>query len=171
MPCSIQHGAQLIYQCGPFADQPVPDAMEGLHVELLGTLQLDEAHRRPRRGFGNRFCIPVIVLLRLHVWPNIFRRHQPDLMPMVTHYATKMVSTTAGFHRHHARRHAGGELDHAVSMHPSPHDDVSGAVQTNHAAAGLPQVDPENRDLHWNAPFPPIARLSLRCRVEGRAIP
>jgi hypothetical protein len=96
---------------------------------------------------------------------------QPDLMSMVAHDAKKMVSTTAGFHRYHARRHAGGELDHAVSIHPSPHDDVSGAVQTNHAAAGLPQVDPENRDLHWNAPFPPIARLSLRCRVEGRAIP
>ena len=61
-----QHCTQLVHQCGPFADQPVADAVEGLQVELLGTLQFDEAYRRPRRRFGNRFCIPVIVLLRLH---------------------------------------------------------------------------------------------------------
>jgi len=88
--------------------------MEGLHVELLGTLQRDQAHRRPRRSFGNRFRIPIIVLLRLRVLSDIFRRHQPDLMRMTTHAATKMVSTAASFHRHHARRHARGELDHAV---------------------------------------------------------
>jgi len=29
-----QHGAQLVHQCGPFADQPVADTMEGLHVKL-----------------------------------------------------------------------------------------------------------------------------------------
>src|SRR5258708_17574423 len=75
-------------------------------------------------------------------------------MTMVTDNATEMMSTTAGFHRHHARRQVRGELDDTVPLHPSPHDDLSSAVQTHHTAAVLPQVDPENRDLHWHAPFP-----------------
>jgi hypothetical protein len=37
---------------------------------MLARRQFDEAHRRPRRRLGNRFCIPVIVLLRLHVRPE-----------------------------------------------------------------------------------------------------
>ena len=57
--------------------------MERLHVELIGTLQFDEAHRWPCCRLGDRFCVPVIVLLRLYIRPDIFRRHQPDLMTFI----------------------------------------------------------------------------------------
>jgi hypothetical protein len=36
---------------------------------------------------------------------------------MATHDATEMMNITAGLHRHHARRPAERELDHAISLH------------------------------------------------------
>jgi hypothetical protein len=99
-----QHRPQLVDQGGSFADKPITDTMQRLHVELVGALQLDEAHGRPGGGFGDRFGVPVVVLLRLDVWADIFRRHQPDLMPVATQDTPQMVRAAAGFHRHHTGR-------------------------------------------------------------------
>ena len=50
----------------------VAGAMQGLHVELCLGLQLDEPHRRPGRRLGDRLRIPIVVLLRLDIGPDIF---------------------------------------------------------------------------------------------------
>ena len=92
-------------------------------------------------------------------------------MTMVTHDAAEMMSPTAGFHCHHARLQFRGELDDAVPLHPSPHDDLSSAVQTHHAAAVLLQIDPENRDLHWHVPFPSGCPTQVTLVGSGAGLP
>lgn len=48
--------------------------MQGLDVRLRPALDRHEAHRRPCRGFRDRFGIMVVILVGLHIKANIFRR-------------------------------------------------------------------------------------------------
>jgi hypothetical protein len=64
--------------------------VQDLRVELRLALELDEAHRRPRRGFGDRLGIPLVVLLRLHVGLHVLGRHQPHIMTLLTQDTAEM---------------------------------------------------------------------------------
>jgi hypothetical protein len=114
----MPRGAQLINQRRALAHQPIPSAMQALHVELSLALELHEPHRRSGRSLSDRFGIAVVVLLRFDVGTHILGRHQPDLVTVVAKQTAKMMRTAARFHRHHAARHPRGELDHAVSAQP-----------------------------------------------------
>src|SRR3546814_3638016 len=57
-------------------------AVQGLQVEPVLALQLDEAHGRPRSRLGDPRRIVIIVLLCTDVGADILRRHQSDLMPL-----------------------------------------------------------------------------------------
>jgi hypothetical protein len=52
-----QDGPQLVDQCRPLADEAISCPVQRLHVELLLALELDKAHRRPRRSLGDRLRI------------------------------------------------------------------------------------------------------------------
>jgi hypothetical protein len=85
LPCGAikplqQNGAQLIDQSRSLCDQAVSRPMQGLHVELVLALQVDEARRRSRRRFCDPFGVAIVVFLRLDIGPDIFGRHQPDIM-------------------------------------------------------------------------------------------
>src|SRR5258707_9312303 len=43
-------------------------------------LQFDKAHRRPGRRIRDPLGVAIVVLLRLDVGPDIFGRHQPDIV-------------------------------------------------------------------------------------------
>jgi class 3 adenylate cyclase len=60
-----KHRPELVDKRRPLTDQTVTHAMQRLHVELLGRLQLDKAHRGPGRSLGNRFGIEVSFLCAL----------------------------------------------------------------------------------------------------------
>ena len=79
-----QNGAQLIDQSGPLTDQTVPRPMKGLHIELVLALQFDKAHRWSRRRLRDPLGVAIVVLLPLDVGSNIFRRHQPNEVSLVT---------------------------------------------------------------------------------------
>jgi hypothetical protein len=98
-----QHRPQVVDERGAFGHQPFPRPMQRLHVRLRLALHLDEAHRRPRRRFRDRLGVPLIVLLCLDVGTHVFRRHQPNLVPLRRQLPPQMMSAAARFHRHHAR--------------------------------------------------------------------
>jgi hypothetical protein len=75
-----QNGAQLIDQSRPLTDQKVPRPTQGLHVELILALQFDKSHRWSRRRLRDPLGVAIVVLLRLDVGSDIFRRHQPDVV-------------------------------------------------------------------------------------------
>jgi hypothetical protein len=148
IPRSSRICPQLVHQRCSFANQPISNPVQRLHVQLFGALQLHKAHGWACSSFGNRFRISLIILLCLDIRPDVFRRHQPHFVPLIAQYATKVVRTTARFHRHHAWREPGGQFDHIVPVHPPTDDDLSIGVETDHATGVLAQIDPKNRDLH-----------------------
>src|SRR5215203_6805164 len=60
-----EHSTKLIDQCRALADQARPGPVQDLRVELSLGLELDEAHRRPRRRLRDGLGISFVVLLRL----------------------------------------------------------------------------------------------------------
>src|ERR1700691_3674507 len=87
-----QNGAQLIDQSCPLPDQPVSRSMKCLHVELVLALQFDKAHRRPGRRLRDPLGVAIVVLLRLDVGPDIFGRHQADIVAVGGEHAAEMMS-------------------------------------------------------------------------------
>ena len=145
--------------------------MQDLRVELCLALQLDEAHRRPRRGFGDRLGIPLVVLLRLHVGLHVLGRHQPHIMTLLTQDTAEMVGAAAGFLRHHAGRQRSGEPDDAFPREAPPQDDATRSVQSRDAAAVLAKIDPKHRNRH--RPLLSLKVTSQRSadRAEGAGHP
>ena len=61
-----QQRSQVIDQRRPCHDQTLARLVQSLNIRLKLALHRNKAHRRPCCGLGNRFSIPVVVLLRLH---------------------------------------------------------------------------------------------------------
>ena len=49
-------------------------------VELFLAFQFDKPHRRTSGRFGDSLSVAIVILLRLDIRADIFRRHQPDIM-------------------------------------------------------------------------------------------
>ena len=122
--------------------------MQDLRVELCLALELDEAHRRPRRGFGDRLGIPLVVLLRLHVGLHVLGWHQPHLVTLLAQDTAEVVGSAAGFHCHYAGRQRSGKTDDALPSEASPQDDATRSVQSCDAAAVLAKIYPKHRNRH-----------------------
>src|SRR5271165_7105892 len=125
-----------------------PRPMQGLHVELVLALQFDKAHRRP----GHRLCDPlgvaIVVLLRLDVGPDIFGRHQPNVVAVGGEHAAEMMSPAAGLHPDNARRKLLRQSNQRLPPYLATHHNRAGRIQPNHAADVLAEVDAEHRDIH-----------------------
>ena len=147
-PSLQQNGAQLIDQSGSLPDQPVSRSMQRLHVKLVLALQFDKAHRRPRRRFRDPFGVPIVVLLRLDIGPDIFRRHQPDSVAVCGKHATQMMGAAASLHADNARRKLLGQSNQCLPFHLASHHNRAGCVEPNHAADVLAEVNAKHRDIH-----------------------
>jgi hypothetical protein len=112
------------------------------------------ADGRAGGGLGNAFGVEVVVLLRLYVRADIFRRHQPNRMTVRRQLAAQVMGATAGFHRHHARRPSAGEFHDRLALHPPAQHDMPRCIESSHAADILAEVDAQNRDRHQPAPLP-----------------
>lgn len=102
MPRSRKKGSQVIDQSGAFQHKPSPRAVQGLHIGLFLGLDPDTPHRGTRRGFSNRLRVAVIILLRLHIWFDVFRRHEPNFKTRAFENTPQMMRATARFHCNHA---------------------------------------------------------------------
>jgi hypothetical protein len=143
-----EHGTELVDQRHALADQARPGPVQDLRVELRLALELDEAHRRPRRGFGDRLGIPLVVLLRLHVGLHVLGWHQPHLVTLLAQDTAEVVGAAAGFHCHYAGRQRSGKTDDALPSEAPPQDDATRSVQPCDAAAVLAKINPKHRNRH-----------------------
>jgi hypothetical protein len=99
-----QDRAKLVQERLARGHQTGADPVQGLQVEPILALHLDKAHRRSRRRFGDPGRIVVIVLPRADIRADVFRRHQPNLMPVRGKQATDMMRPTARLHGNGASR-------------------------------------------------------------------
>ena len=152
-PTLQQDRPQLVEQRCALAHQTIPNPVQCLHVELFFSLELDETHGGPRRRFGDRLRITVIILLSLDVGADILGRHQSNLVALCSQDPTEMVSATTRFHCNDARCQTAGKVDDTRPLHTPTNDNASVIIESDDAAAVLTQVDPKNRNLHGTAPL------------------
>ena len=122
--------------------------MKRLHVELVLALQFDKPHRRPGRRLRDPLGVAIVVLLRLDIGPDIFGRHQPDVVAVSGEHAAEMMSAAAGLHPDNARRKLLRQSNQRLASHLAPHHDRAGRVQPDHAADVLAEVDAKDRNIH-----------------------
>ncbi len=114
------------------------------------------------------FRVTIVVLVNLHVRPDVERGHQPRLVATLTTEATDVVRTTAGFHRDNAGRQALQEGKQTVPLDALAKNDRSRAIQSREAADRLAKIDAQYRDVHRNAPLhPPVPATVAAVRREG----
>lgn len=89
--------AKLIDHASLPADPATPHTVQSLEIELSLVLDGNEPHRRPLHGFGNRFRIHVVVLVRLDEWPDLLCRHELYVMPLPGESASEEMGAGAGF--------------------------------------------------------------------------
>src|ERR1700745_3089265 len=143
-----QDRSQLINQRRPFADEPGTDSVQGLHIELIIALQLDEPHRRTARRFGDCFCVPMSFFLVVHIRPDISRRDQPALVPPSRKYPAEVMGTTAGFHSDDARWHSCSQPDQCLSFHSPAQNHRTRSVKANEATNVFAEINAKHRNLH-----------------------
>ena len=93
-----EKSAQLIEERLPGRHETGTNPVQRLDVELRLILELDEAHRRPRRRLGDGLSVAVVVLVRFDVGPHILGRHEPHRVALVRQQASQVVRAAAGFH-------------------------------------------------------------------------
>ena len=148
-----QDRPQLVDQPRAAVHQPRTRPMQRLLVELHLRLQRHEPHGRPRRRLGDRLGVAVVVLLRLHIRLDVFRRHQPHLVALRLEEPPEVMRAATRLHRHHAGRQPAHELGELRPRHAPPQNHGAAAVQRRHAAAVLPQINPDDRYGHQPLPF------------------
>ena len=99
--------ADLINDASALSDQSLANAMQGLQVELFGSLRCHKLHRRTLHRFCDRLRIAEVVLLSLRVWAHILRRHQSGVVAKSLQLPTEVMRTDASFHADQAPRHIG----------------------------------------------------------------
>ena len=79
------------YHVGPIG----PSIGAASEVELVLALQVDKAHRRSRRRFREPLRVAIVVLLRLDIRPDMFRRHEPHVVAAGVEDAAEMIGAAA----------------------------------------------------------------------------
>jgi hypothetical protein len=102
--------------------------MQSLHVELVLALQVDEAHRWSRRRLRDPLGVAIVVLLRLDVGSDIFRRHQPNLVAVAGEDTAEMMAAAARLHSDDAGRQLLRQPDQRLASHLTPDDNRAGEV-------------------------------------------
>ena len=108
--------------------------MQGLHFELVLALQFDKSHRRPGHRLRDPLGVAIVVLLRLDVGPDIFGRHQTDIMAVSGEHTAEMMSAAAGLHPDNAGRKLLRQSNQRLPPYLATHHNRAGRIQPNHAA-------------------------------------
>jgi hypothetical protein len=138
----------LVDERRAFANKPIASSVQRLHIELLLAFQFDKSHGGARGCLGDRFRIPVVVLLRFDVGAHILRRHQPDGVPHRCQLSAEVMGAAACFHSNDAPCQLRGEFDNVFRSYAPPLDYCTVTIESYDAAAVLAQVNSQNRDVH-----------------------
>src|SRR5436189_5486343 len=124
--------------------------MQRLQIELILRLDWYEPHRWPVHCLGDRFGVPVIILIGFHEGTYELRRNQPHLMPLSLQRGTEVMGATTGFYANQAGRHICCIADHLFPRQSLLHDHVSWLVETHHVKSGLSKIDTDRSYFHLN---------------------
>jgi hypothetical protein len=110
------HGYRIWPRMGRAKSSDHPDRFRLRRMEMSGRAEGSTLRASLRRMA--RFCVAVVVLLRLHVRADILGRHQPHFVALRGQEPTKVVRAAARLHRHHAARLLRQQCGDALAAEP-----------------------------------------------------
>ena len=119
------------------------------HQQRLPALLLHrhEAHPGPGDGLADRFRIRGVVLVGLHVGPDVLRRHQPHLVTELPQLPRPVMGGGTGLQADQAGRQVGEELEHLLARQPAPEHRPTLGVGAVHLEQVLGEVEADRGDL------------------------
>jgi hypothetical protein len=108
--------AKSVDGLGPLSDQQIARPEHNRIGLSRLALERHEPHRRPLRRLTDCFGICGVVLLPPHKGLHISQRNQANDMAQSSKLACPVMSTAAGFHRHHTSGLAGKELHNFLAL-------------------------------------------------------
>src|SRR5262249_15912709 len=138
---------------------------------LLGGLGSHEPHVGPGHCLTDCLGISGIILVPLHVWPDIGWRHQAHGMPKGLEFARPMMRRSAGLDPHKTPRQLLEESNDVPTLQLAPEHPISIPVQAMNLNNRLCDVETDRRhSLH--RPFlrirSPSATMAPTCRWRSR---
>src|SRR5258708_10927512 len=110
-----QQSTNLVDDCRATHHPTLAHAMQGLHIQLLISLDRHETHRRPCDSLRDRLGIDVVALVRFHVRLHILRRYQSHLVSLFPQCSAKKMLTSAGVHANQPDVYVGSEAQQLVA--------------------------------------------------------
>ncbi len=137
-------GTHLADHAGAMHDHHVPCPMQRLNIDLFGSLDLDEAHRRSRDGFGNRFRVDQVVLVALDVGLHELGPDDPDGVTEPLDLACQPLRTWAGFHADNGGSGTLEELKQRVAPETRSLHGLARSIQTDHVEESFLPISTPN---------------------------
>ncbi len=113
----------------------------------------NEAHRRPRYRFADRFGVCLVGLAAPDVGFHVRRRHQPDVMAELAEFPRPVVGPGTGLHTDQAGPKSLEEFQHLVPPQLPPQDDGTFCVDAVNLENGLREIDPDRGNLRHGWPL------------------
>src|SRR5258708_27203869 len=104
-----QQSTNLVDDCRATHHPTLAHAMQGLHIQLLISLDRHETHRRPCDSLSDRPGINIVALVRFHVGLHILPWNQSHLVSLFPQCSAKKMRTSTGFHTNQPDVYVGSE--------------------------------------------------------------
>src|SRR6266478_5875223 len=157
-----QQSTNLVDDCRATHHPALAHAVQGLHIQLVISLDRHEAHCRPCDRLSNRLGIDVIALVRFYVRLHILRRYQSHLVSLFPQCSAKKMRTSAGFHANQLDVYVRGETQQLGARELLAHHDLAVQVQPDQMKDCLTKINADGVLFHGTPPPPlitaPLAR-------------
>ena len=167
--------ADPVDQLGPLAHEHLANPVQHQDLLLVFLLDRNEAHRGPGHCLANGLCIRRIVLVRLHIGPDILRGQQSYLMTVAPKCPSPVVTARTGFQADLTTGQFFEERLDFVALEPATQDRLAFPVGRVNLENGLGDIQPDKGDWfsHLQSPLSQsvLSTCTNGCRLGERGHP
>src|SRR6266851_5425216 len=136
-----QQSTNLVDDCRATHHPTLAHAMQGLHIQLVISLDRHETHRRPCDSLSDRLGINIVALVRFHVGLHILCRNQSHLVSLFPQCSAKKMRTPASFHANQPDVYVGSEAQQLCARELLAHHDLAAQVQPDQMKDCLTKIN------------------------------
>src|SRR5260370_21146345 len=143
-----QQSTNLVDDCRATHHPTLAHAMQGLHIQLLISLDRHETHRRPCDSLSDRLGIDIVALVRFHVRLHILHRNQSHLVSLFPHCSAKKMRTSADFLANQPDVYIGSEAQQLSARKLLAHHDLTVQVEPDQMKDCLTKINADGLWFH-----------------------